>query len=514
VHMKPLAGPAVEVVRRGFVKFVPERFTKLYMNWMENIRPWCISRQLWWGHRIPAYYCDDCGEMTVAVDPPERCPVCGGNVEQDPDVLDTWFSSALWPYSTLGWPENTPDLEYFYPTSVLVTAYDIIFFWVARMIFTGLHFMGEKPFHHVLLNGLVLDQDGKKMSRSKGTGVDPIEAIEEFGADALRFALLTGTAMGQDSRVYREKIESARNFCNKLWNASRFVTMNLADDDPKRPPADLDIADRWILSRLGEVTDSVESMLSSYEIGEAAKLLYDFVWSEFCDWYIEMSKPRLMSQDEAARHTARHVLWRVLEHTLRLLHPYIPFITEEIWQSLPHDGESIMVSQWPVSAGEADADAEEQMQYVMEVTRAVRNLRAELGVAPSQKVSAIVLASPKAERALSQARGYVERLSALSSFELREQHAEKPKKALASVVTGAEVFCPFEGLIDIEREVERLSKDLGAVGRELERVRSRLENKGFLTNAPEEVVQKERGRLGNLEERAQKIRDRLELLRQ
>ena len=512
VHMKPLARPAIEAVRHGFIKFVPDRFTKIYMNWMENIRPWCISRQLWWGHRIPAYYCKDCGEMTVSTDTKEACPKCGGAVTQDPDVLDTWFSSALWPYSTLGWPEMTDDLAYFYPTSVLLTAYDIIFFWVARMIFTGLHFMGEKPFSDVLMTGLILDQYGKKMSRTKGTGVDPLEAIERYGADALRFGLFTATTMGSDSRLHPDRIEAARNFGNKLWNASRFVLMNLDGYDRARVKPDMDFTDRWILSRLSEVITATTEMIERYELGEAAKLLYDFIWSEFCDWYIEMSKPRLLSEDEFARSTAQHVLCYVLERTLRLLHPFMPFITEEIWHALPHEGESIMVADWPLAEYPVDEDVVASMAYVMDTTRAIRNLRAELGIPPARRISAIVLATREAQKALEMSSAYVERLAGLESFAIRAEQQQKPRKALASVVAGAEVFVPFEGLIDVRREIGRLSKDLEAIENDLGRTQKRLANQSFLEKAPEEVVEKEKARCSELTERAGKLRARLNAL--
>ena len=512
VHMKPLAAPAIEAVRNGFIKFVPERFTKIYMHWMENIRPWCISRQLWWGHRIPAYYCSDCGEVLVSVDAPELCPGCGGSLRQDEDVLDTWFSSALWPFSTLGWPEQTPELAYFYPTSVLLTAYDIIFFWVARMIFTGLHFMGEKPFSTVLLTGLILDENGKKMSRSKGTGADPVEMIEEIGADALRFGLLTGTTMGNDSRIHRDRFETSRNFDNKLWNASRFVLMNLDGFDPKAGAPAPDLADAWIMSRLGEVITQVGEMIERHEPSEAAKTLYDFVWSEYCDWYIELSKPKLASDNEKERKTAQHVLWFVLERTLRLLHPFMPFITEEIWQALPHEGESIMVSPWPDVCWELDSDALASMAYVMDTTRAIRNLRAELAIPPSRKIRAIAHATPRALRALTALAEHVQRLAGLETLELGAEGSRKPARALASVVPGVEVYLPFEGLIDIDKETERLAKSLGEVEAELGRVQKRLENKGFMDKAPVEVREKEQSRREELGERAAKIRARIEAL--
>ena len=512
VHMKPLAAPAIEAVRNGFIKFVPERFTKIFMNWMENIRPWCISRQLWWGHRIPAYYCNDCNELVVSVDAPLECPKCGGTMRQDEDVLDTWFSSALWPYSTLGWPQQTPELAYFYPTSVLLTAYDIIFFWVARMIFTGLHFMGEKPFNTVLLTGLILDKHGRKMSRSKGTGIDPLELIEELGADATRFGFIAGSTMGNDSGVYRDRFEASRNFCNKLWNASRFVLTNLAGFDPEAGAPARDLADRWILSRMGEVISQVSDLIERFELGEAAKTLYDFIWSEFCDWYIELSKPKLSSDSKKERQTAQYVLWFVLEHTLKLLHPFMPFITEEIWQALPHEGESIMVSPWPSVTWQIDHDPIDSMTYVMDTTRAIRNLRVELAIPPSRKVRAIVHSATRATGALRALAAYIQRLANLETIEIKPEGSPKPPKALTSVVPGVEVFLPFEGLIDVEKDTGRLSKSLGDVETELEHVEKRLADQGFVKRAPEEVVQKERERRAELFERAAKIRQRIEEL--
>ncbi len=512
VHMKPLAAPAIEAVRNGFIKFVPERFTKIYMNWMENIRPWCISRQLWWGHRIPAYYCNDCDELVVSAGAPVQCPKCGGTMRQDEDVLDTWFSSALWPYSTLGWPQQTPELAYFYPTSVLLTAYDIIFFWVARMIFTGLHFMGEKPFSTVLLTGLILDKHGKKMSRSKGTGTDPLELIEELGADAVRFGLIAGSTMGNDSRLHRDRFEASRNFCNKIWNASRFVLTNLGGFEAGAGAPAPDLADRWILSRMGVVISEASDLIERFEPGEAAKLLYDFIWSEFCDWYIELSKPKLSSDNKKERQTAQYVLWFVLEHTLKLLHPFMPFITEEIWQALPHEGESIMVSPWPSVTWEIDRDAILSMTYVMDTTRAIRNLRAELAIPPSRKVRAIVHSAARATGALKALAAYMQRLANLETIELRPEGSPKPPKALTSVVPGVEVFLPFEGLIDVDKERGRLAKGLGDVETELERVEKRLADQGFVKRAPEEVVQKEQGRRAELFERAAKLRQRIEEL--
>ncbi|MGB4483327.1 MAG: valine--tRNA ligase, partial [bacterium] len=381
VRMKPLAEPALEAVRQGQIRFVPERFTKIYCDWLENIRDWCISRQLWWGHRIPVWYCQDCDEIIASREDLNQCPHCGGEVEQDPDVLDTWFSSALWPFSTLGWPDDTEDLNYFYPTSVLVTGRDIIFFWVARMIFMGLEFMQEEPFREVLIHGLVLDSQGRKMSKSLGNGIDPLEVIEEYGADTLRFMLMTSTTPGNDMRFYWERVENCRNFANKIWNASRFALMNLTDFQPEGIEEDqlaYSMADRWILSRLNRTIARVTEELEEYQLGEAATTLYEFIWGEFCDWYIEMIKPRLYAKEDGeGRRTSQYVLWKVLETTLRLLHPFMPFITEEIWQHLPHGGPSICVAPWP-EAGDTDPAVEEEMERIMAVIRGVRNIRAEM----------------------------------------------------------------------------------------------------------------------------------------
>ncbi len=513
VKMGPLAGPAIRAVKDGRVRFVPERFTKVYLGWMENIRDWCISRQLWWGHRIPAWYCRDCGEIMVAATPPEKCAKCGaGRMEQDPDVLDTWFSSALWPFSTLGWPDRTPELDYFYPTSVLVTGYDIIFFWVARMVFSGLEFMGEKPFDDVLITGLIKDSLGRKMSKSLGNGVDPVEVVQDYGADTLRFTLVTGVTPGSDQRWFWEKVQGYRNFCNKIWNASRFVLMNLGDYDPDAAsgldPSSFEIEDRWILSRLSSVTSDVTRLIENYELGEESKILYEFMWSEFCDWYIELAKLRLYG-DGPTRVQAQWTLSRVLERTLRLLHPFMPFITEEIWQALPHEGESLVVAPWPSPEWGPDEGAERVVSLMMEAVRAIRNLRAEVNVPPGRESEAIIaVSSAETMVALEDTRERIMGLSNTKPLGLAMGGA-RPKQALAAVIDGAEVFLPLEGLIDIAKEIERLQKELDQAGGELERVAGRLSNDEFLRKAPQAVIEKESEKKRILEEKVSVLSGRI-----
>ncbi|NLM38209.1 MAG: valine--tRNA ligase, partial [Firmicutes bacterium] len=489
VKMKPLAIPAIKAVQDGKIRFVPERFTKIYLNWMENIRDWCISRQLWWGHRIPIWYCQDCGAEFAAREEPSACPKCGrSHLEQDPDVLDTWFSSALWPFSTMGWPEETAELRHFYPTAVLVTARDIIFFWVARMIFMGLEFMGEKPFHEVLIHGLVLDKDGKKMSKSRPeTNVDPLDVIENYGADTLRFTLATGTTLGQDQRFQMEKIDGVRNFSNKIWNAARFVLMNLEDypvEEEELKLSALSLADRYILSRLQRVIAAAETMLNRYDIGGFANLLYDFIWSEFCDWYIEMAKPALRLEGEARR-TTQTVLVTVLRQTMALLHPYMPFITEEIWQALPHQGETLMLSPWPaVDDRFLDEQAEAEMGLIMNLTRAIRNIRAEVGVEPGRKVEAIFLTTASKQDVLNTNRLYLETLAGLSKMEVHDSARAKPAKAMTAVVEGVEVFLPLAGMVDLDLELKRLQKELATLEEERKRLTAKLANEQFVSKAP------------------------------
>ncbi|MDN5292869.1 MAG: valyl-tRNA synthetase [Eubacteriales bacterium] len=503
VRMKPLAEPAIQAVKEGRIRFVPERFTRIYLNWVENIRDWCISRQLWWGHRIPVWYCQNCGETICEKEEPQKCSACGSTqLEQDPDVLDTWFSSALWPFETLGWPDRTPELEHFYPTSVLVTGRDIIFFWVARMIFMGLEFMKDVPFREVFIHGLVLDAEGRKMSKSLGNGVDPIEVIEKYGADTLRMTLVTGNTPGNDLRFRLERLEGARNFCNKLWNASRFVLMNLGDFQPGEDIIDgnkfrrenLTVPDRWILSRYNATVEEVTRAMERYDLGEAVRLLYEFVWNEYCDWYIEAVKPRLNSQEEESRRLALEVLWFVLQGTLRLLHPFLPFITEEIWQHLPHRGETIMLQPWPKpDPALTDAAAEEQMQLLMEVIKSVRNLRSEVGIPVGRKVEAVVrTAEGELKDVLSEGRKLVEHLAWLSELTVEDSGGPEIEQALAAAVKGVEVYLPLKGVIDLEKERERLEKEIKRLDKELARVQGKLNNESFLKKAPPEVVAKER----------------------
>jgi valyl-tRNA synthetase len=515
VRMKPLAEPALEAVRQGQIRFVPERFTKIYCDWLENIRDWCISRQLWWGHRIPVWYCQDCDEIIASREDLNQCPHCGGEVEQDPDVLDTWFSSALWPFSTLGWPDDTEDLNYFYPTSVLVTGRDIIFFWVARMIFMGLEFMQEEPFREVLIHGLVLDSQGRKMSKSLGNGIDPLEVIEEYGADTLRFMLMTSTTPGNDMRFYWERVENCRNFANKIWNASRFALMNLTDFQPEGIEEDqlaYSMADRWILSRLNRTIARVTEELEEYQLGEAATTLYEFIWGEFCDWYIEMIKPRLYAKEDGeGRRTSQYVLWKVLETTLRLLHPFMPFITEEIWQHLPHGGPSICVAPWP-EAGDTDPAVEEEMERIMAVIRGVRNIRAEMNIPPGKKVPVAIQAPAGLQSQLEAGIPYITQLAGVGTVTMQEPVTEKPRQAAAAMVGGVEVYVPLEGLIDIDKEIARLRKEEQNLVKEVERVTKKLQNENFLAKAPAEVVAKEREKEKEYREKLAKVRERIALL--
>lgn len=501
VHMEPLAKPALEAVRSGDVKFVPERFTKTYTNWLDSIRDWCISRQIWWGHRIPAWYCQNCGETIVSREDIMVCPHCGGAVEQDPDVLDTWFSSALWPFSTMGWPEKTAELEQFYPTSVLVTGYDIIFFWVARMIMMGLEFRDAKPFSHVFIHGLVRDSQGRKMSKSLGNGIDPLEVVDKYGADTLRFTLVTGNTPGNDMRFYWERVESSRNFANKIWNASRFVMMNLADYDEKASIGEYTLPDKWILSRFAHTAREVTRNLENFELGEAARLLYEFIWNEYCDWYIEMAKSRLYSKEDAAgRRTAQHVLCYVLQNTLKLLHPFMPFITEEIYQHLPHEGQSIMRAQWPQAENMEDADAEHQMTAIMETVKAIRNMRAEVNAAPGKKSEVILQVSAELYPVFTDNLQYLQSLASALPVNILPVTSEKPQNAMTAVVSGVEIYLPLRGLIDVDKELSRLNKEMDTLAKEIDRIDKKLNNEGFLAKAPQQVVEKEKAkRLGYVE---------------
>ena len=500
VKMAPLAKPAMDVVNEGKTKFVPDRFSKTYLRWMENVHDWCISRQLWWGHRIPAFYCEDCGEMTVSKTDVCTCPKCGSkNIRQEEDVLDTWFSSALWPFSTLGWPDKTKELDYFYPTSTLVTGYDIIFFWVARMIFSGVEHMGETPFETVYIHGLVRDAQGRKMSKSLGNGIDPLEVIDQYGADALRFTLATGNSPGNDMRFSDERVQASRNFCNKIWNASRFIQMNLTIDKDKavQLPADLTIEDKWILSKFNTLVADVTRNSDQYELGLAAAKLNDFIWENFCDWYIEIAKTRLQTGDE----NVQKVLCYVLSGAMQLLHPFMPFITETIWQALPHEGPSVMVSAWPEYKDELHFAAEEaQMESLMDAVRAIRNRRAEMNVPPSKKAKVLILTEKK--DTFSAGAGFFPKLAYASEIELIDAVPADAAK-MASVVTGdAQIYMPMGDLIDFEAERARLGKEKSKVEADIDFVMKKLNNPKFVDKAPEKVVAAER-------EKAEKLREHL-----
>ncbi|TDA70046.1 MAG: valine--tRNA ligase [Clostridia bacterium] len=512
VRMQPLAEPAAAAVVSGRIRFIPDRFTKVYLEWLANIRDWCISRQLWWGHRIPVWYCADCGETIVAREDPASCPQCGSaQLEQDPDVLDTWFSSALWPFSTLGWPERTPELDHFYPTSVLVTGRDIIFFWVARMIFMAMEFMPDVPFREVFIHGLIRDAQGRKMSKSLGNGVDPVEVIAEYGADSLRFMLVTGNTPGNDLRFDMARVESARNFANKIWNAARLALMHLEGFTPDGISGPLEPADRWIISRLQRTITAVTEYLEAYEVGEAARALYDFIWDELCDWYLEMVKPRLYGGSEAEAAAARQVIHHVFTQTLQLLHPFMPFITEEIWQRFPHQGPSIMVSSWPQAEGQwVDPRAEQDVELVMGVVRAVRNLRSAMRLAPKQVVRVVVQAADTdAVNRLAGMSGYIERLAGTRPLEFIAPEAEAPPQAVTAVAAGVQVFMPLGGLVDVEAEKARLGRELAAVEKELSAVSRKLANRDFLHKAPAEVVAKEKAKKAEFLQQRETLQERL-----
>ena len=515
VKMQPLVKAAVDCVTDGRTQFVPERFTKNYTGWMENIHDWCISRQIWWGHRIPVWYCDDCGEMSASRTDLEKCPKCGStHIHQDEDALDTWFSSALWPFSTMGWPDNTELLKQFYPTSVLVTGYDIIFFWVARMLIMGMEFMKEIPFEKVFIHGLVRDSQGRKMSKSLGNGIDPLEVIEKYGADTLRFMLITGNTPGNDMRFYWERVEGTRNFANKIWNASRFALMNMEGYDKDAELAPYTLADKWILSRLQDTVKDVTGLLERFELGEAGRAIYDFIWSEVCDWYIEIAKPRLYNKEAAAeRATAQHVLATVLVSAMKLLHPYMPFITEEIYQCLPHEAESIMISKWPVADESlVDPEAERGMNAIMDSIKAIRNMRAEVNANPGKKIPAIMLVSEDLREVVAHNDSYIKLLGGIDNLELRPLNGEKPENAMTAVVTGIEVYLPLAGLIDVEKETQRLSKELAAMEKDLQRAGGKLNNAGFLAKAPEDVIAKERAKYEELSGKIEAVKKRMAYL--
>lgn len=517
VKMDELIGPAVEAVKKGEIRLVPERMEKIYFNWTDNIRDWCISRQLWWGHRIPAYYCDHCGEVVVARQLPEACPQCGcGHFTQDPDTLDTWFSSALWPFSTLGWPKQTEDLAYFYPTDVLVTGYDIIFFWVIRMIFSGYEQMGEKPFKTVLFHGLVRDSQGRKMSKSLGNGIDPLEIIEKYGADALRLTLVTGNAPGNDMRFYYEKVEASRNFANKIWNASRFIMMNMKDSRVgSKQPAQLQPVDQWILSRLNTLVKEVTEHMEHFELGIAVQKVYDFIWDEFCDWYIEMVKPRLYgSDDEQSRNAGLWTLRTVLLQALKLLHPYMPFITEEIYCNLQDEEESIMISPWPVYKDAWEFTKEErEIEAIKEAVRGIRNVRTEMNVSPGRKAKVYVV-SPREEsrKIFTQGRLFFASLAYASEVAVQEDKSGIADDAVSVVTADAVIYIPFAELVDIRQEIERLEKEKKRLAGELARCAGMLTNEKFISRAPAAKIEEEREKQKKYTQMMEQVENRLQQL--
>lgn len=510
VKMKPLAGPAIDAVKNGDTRFIPQRFEKVYFHWLENIRDWCISRQLWWGHRIPAWYCADCGEITVSRTAPTACSHCGSkNIEQDPDTLDTWFSSALWPFSTLGWPEETEDYKHYYPTNTLVTGYDIIPFWVMRMMFSGLEQTGQVPFDTVLIHGLVRDAQGRKMSKSLGNGIDPLEIIDKYGADALRFTLATGNSPGNDMRFSDERVEASRNFANKIWNAARFILMNLPENEPAPYiPQALAIEDKWILSQYNTLVSGVTDSLEKFELGMAVQKLYDFIWDVFCDWYIEIAKIRLNGDDEDKKATARAVLVYVMSNTLKLLHPFMPFITEEIWQTLPHTGESIMISDWPKADSALNFAAEEaEMSRIMTAIKAVRNRRAEMNVAPSKKAK-IFIETAYADT-FSKGTVFFKRLASASEVEVAA-HFDDMDSAVSIITESARLYIPMDELVDFKAELARLNKEKAGVQKELDFVNNKLNNENFVNKAPAAVVEGQRQAKAQLEEKMALILESIE----
>ena len=516
VKMDELAKPAIDILKSKELQFVPERYDKTYLQWLENIRDWCISRQLWWGHQIPAYYCQECGEVTVAKEMPSACKCGCTNLKQDEDVLDTWFSSALWPFSTLGWPHNTEELEYYYPTNVLVTGYDIIFFWVVRMAFAGMFCMNEKPFDHVLIHGLVRDSEGRKMSKSLGNGIDPLEVIDQYGADALRFMLVTGNSPGNDMRFYMERVEAARNFANKLWNASRFVFMNIDEEimngvTRDSVEANLTIADKWIISRANNVVKEVIDNMDKFDLGIAAQKIYDFAWTEYCDWYIEIVKPRLYGDDVEAKKAALYTLTYVLETILKLLHPYMPFITEEIYTYLPTVKGSIVIANWPHYKEEDNmASEEEMMELAMDGIRNIRNARAEMDVPPSKKAKVIIVPAEGKKSAVEATKEYFVTLASASTVEIVETEENIPEDAVSVVINGAKIFIPLDELVDFEKEKERLTKEKAKLESEIKRVNGKLSNQGFLAKAPESLVNEEKAKKEKFEEMMKSVLERLE----
>ena len=514
VKMEEMAKPAIEALKNHTLNFVPERFDKIYLHWLENIRDWCISRQLWWGHRIPAYYCDECGEVTVAKGMPQKCPKCGcTHLTHDEDTLDTWFSSALWPFSTLGWPDKTEDLDYFFPTDVLVTGYDIIFFWVIRMVFSSLEQTGKVPFHHVLIHGLVRDSQGRKMSKSLGNGIDPLEIIDQYGADALRLTLITGNAPGNDMRFYMERVEASRNFANKVWNASRFIMMNL---EKAKVPEQMDSglltsADKWILSKANRLAKDVTENMDKYELGIAVQKVYDFIWEEFCDWYIEMVKPRLYNEEDMTKAAALWTLKTVLIQALKLLHPYMPFITEEIFCTVQSEEESIMVSKWPEFTEEWNFEADENaVEMIKEAVRSIRNVRAEMNVPPSKKAKVFVVSEQEAVRnVFENGKVFFATLGYASEVTVQQDKAGIDDDAVSAVIPKAVIYMPFTELVDIEKEIERLKKEEARLTKELARVNGMLSNEKFVSKAPASKIEEEKGKLKKYSEMMEQVKERL-----
>ena len=517
VKMDEMAKPAIEALKNGELKFVPESFGKTYLHWLENIRDWCISRQLWWGHRIPAYYCEDCGEIVVSGAQPEKCPKCGcTHLKQDEDTLDTWFSSALWPFSTLGWPDQTKDLEYFYPTDVLVTGYDIIFFWVIRMVFSGIEQTGKTPFHTVLIHGLVRDSQGRKMSKSLGNGIDPLEVIDKYGADALRMTLITGNAPGNDMRFYWERVENSRNFANKIWNASRFIMMNIEKAPEKEVTlADLTMADKWIISKANDLAKEVTENLDRYELGIALQKVYDFVWEEFCDWYIEMVKPRLWNDEDTTKAAAIWTLKTVLIQSLKLLHPYIPFITEEIFCNLQDEEESIMVSQWPVFKEEWSFEKEEHaVETMKEAVRAIRNVRTSMNVPPSKKAKVYVVSeNEELLQIFEHSKVFFATLGYASEVFLQKDKTGIAEDAVSAVIPQAAIYMPFAELVDIAKEIERLEKEEERLTKELARVNGMLANEKFVSKAPAAKIEEEKAKQAKYSQMMEQVKERLAQLR-
>lgn len=539
VKMEELAKPAIEVAKNGKLRHIPERFEKIYLHWLEGIKDWCVSRQLWWGHRIPAYYCEECGETVVSYDAPEKCPKCGcTHLKQDEDVLDTWFSSALWPFSTLGWPEKTPELDYFYPTDVLVTGYDIIFFWVVRMVFSGLEYMGEVPFHDVYIHGLVRDAQGRKMSKSLGNGIDPLEIIDKYGADALRFMLSTGITPGNDMRFTEDRLENSRNFANKLWNASRFVIMNLQDEEGEFKPLakccddccggacanttnfaniPLKDEDKWMIKKVNDAIEYIDNAMERYDLALAGQRVYDLIWNEYCDWYIELVKPRLWGDDEEDKKVVRFVLVMCLKNMLKLLHPFMPFITEEIWGFLPHGDDEqgyLIAAEWPkTSVSYIYPQAEKTLEMAMEAIKAIRNIKAEKNVAPSKKIKAIILAEGEKAETAKAGEAYLRNLANITEILFTDSKKDVPEDAVSAVIDGAEIYIPLDDLVDFADELARLEKEQKRLEGEVKRSNGMLNNPGFVNKAPEAKIQAEKEKLAMYEDMLAKVSAQIEAIK-